>query len=132
VDITALQETSLADSGTLREFYWQGRPEGEGRMHGVGFAVRNSLLSSIQPPTTGTERILNLRLSTAVGFVTIMSIYAPTLSAAADLKDQFYDKLDTAIGSVPNAEPLFLLGDFNASEWRPPVMARVHWALGYR
>ena len=118
IDIAALQETRLADSGMLREkdytFFWQGRAEGEARIHGVGFAVKNSLLSSIQPPTEGTERILTLRLSTSVGFVTIMSIYAPTLSSAADLKDQFYEELDSVIKSIPTSEPLFLLGDFNA------------------
>lgn len=67
VDITALQETRLADSGLLRErdytFFWQGRGEKEARLHGVGFAVKNSLLSAIEPPTDGTERILALRLS---------------------------------------------------------------------
>ena len=93
VDIDALQETRLAANGTLREkdytFYWQGRAEGEVRLHGVGFAVRNSLLSTIQPPTVGTERILSLRLSTSTGFVNIMSIYAPTLCSFRRSKIRF-------------------------------------------
>ena len=95
VDIAALQETRLAAKGTLREkvytLYWQGRAEGEVRRHGVGFAVRNSLLSTIQPPTVGTERILSLRLTTSTGFVNIMSIYAPTLCSSPEVKDQFYE-----------------------------------------
>ena len=119
MDIAALHETRLAANGTLREqdytFYWQGRAEGEVRLHGVGFAVRNSLLSTIQPPTVGTERILSLRLSTSTGFVNIMSIYAPTLCSSPEVKDQFYEDLDEVIGMVPDPEPLFLLGDFNAS-----------------
>ena len=73
VDVAALQETRLQANATLLEkdytFYWQGRAEREVRLHGVGFAVRNSLLSTIQPPTVGTERILSLRLSTSTGFV---------------------------------------------------------------
>lgn len=40
VDITTLQETRLADSGTLREkdytFFWQGKSFDEPRQHGVG------------------------------------------------------------------------------------------------
>ena len=53
VDITTLQETRLADSGTLKEkdytFFWQGKCSNEPRKHGVGFAVRNSLLRMVEP-----------------------------------------------------------------------------------
>ena len=118
VDIAALQETRVAANGTLREkdytFYWQGRAEGEVRLHCVGFAVRNSLLSTIQPPIVGTERILSLRLSTSAGFVNIMSIYAPTRCSSPEVKDQFYEDLDAVTGMIPDSEPLFLLADFNA------------------
>ena len=47
VDIAALQETRLADSGTLKEkdftYYWQGKTSDGRREHGVGFAVKKSL-----------------------------------------------------------------------------------------
>jgi hypothetical protein len=50
IDITALQETHLASSVVLKEkdytFFWQGLEPDECRLHRVGFAVRNSLLSS--------------------------------------------------------------------------------------
>ena len=53
VDIATLQETRLADSGTLKEkdytFFWQGKRSNEPREHGVGFAVRNSLLGMAVP-----------------------------------------------------------------------------------
>ncbi len=83
IDVATLQETRLAADGVLREedytFYWQGRPEEEPRMHGVGLAVKNSLLPLILPPSSGTERILSLILSTSTGKVNILSAYAPTL-----------------------------------------------------
>ena len=48
IDIAALQETRLADSGQLRErdytFFWRGKAADEARIHGVGFAVKNTLL----------------------------------------------------------------------------------------
>ena len=63
MDIVTLQETRLPDSGFVREkdftFFWQGKSQDETREHGVGFAVRNSLLESIIPPTEGKERILS-------------------------------------------------------------------------
>ena len=61
VDIATLQETRLADSGALKEkdytFYWQGKGSGEHREYGVGFHIRNSLLSMIEPGSNGSERL---------------------------------------------------------------------------
>ena len=66
IDIAALQETRLPSSGSLKEkdytFFWQGLEPDEHRLYGVGFAVRNSLLSSVEPPSHGTARILSLSL----------------------------------------------------------------------
>ena len=48
VDIAALQETRLANTGSIKEknytFYWKGKDSNERRIHGVCFAVRNNLL----------------------------------------------------------------------------------------
>lgn len=57
IAIVALQETRQPDSGSFRErnfpFFWQGKSS-ETREHGVDFAVRNTLLRSINPLTTGS------------------------------------------------------------------------------
>lgn len=49
VDIATLQE----NTGTLREtnytFYWQRKDANEPRAHGVGFAVKNTLLKMVEP-----------------------------------------------------------------------------------
>ena len=54
VDIVALQETRLPDSGSLKEehytIFWQGESAGESREHGIGFVIRNILLKMIEPP----------------------------------------------------------------------------------
>nr|KAG5691627.1 hypothetical protein BaRGS_023798 [Batillaria attramentaria] len=117
-DIACLQETRLADSGSIREanytFFWQGLSQDDPRRHGVGFAVKNSLTAAIEPPTGGTERILALRLSTTAGFVNLLSIYAPTLCSTPEVKDHFFEALDEAISRIPSTEGLYLLGDFNA------------------
>ncbi|RXN14059.1 craniofacial development 2-like protein [Labeo rohita] len=117
VDIAALQETRLADNGTIREvsytFYWQGKPLDQPRQYGVGFAV-NMLVSFVEPPTAGTERLLTLRLSTPSGPVNILSAYAPTLCSTAEEKDKFYQTLEEAISRIPSTDGLYLLGDFNA------------------
>ena len=123
VDIATIQETRLADSGALKEkdytFYWQGNGSGEHREYGVGFGVRNSLLSMIEPGSNGSERLLTLRLNTTAGPLNLVSVYAPTMSATSDTKDEFYENLAAIISSVPNNEQLVLLGDFNASVGAP-------------
>ena len=118
VDIAALQETRLADSGTLKEkdytFFWQGKSSEEHRQHGVGFAVKNSLLNKVEPGSNGSERILTLRLNATEGPVTLISAYAPTLSASPEIKDEFYERLSSTLSSIPSTEQVVLLGDFNA------------------
>ncbi len=118
VDVACLQETRLADNGNIREasytFFWQGKSSDEPRQHGVGFTVKNTLVTFIEPPSSGTERILSLRLSTSSGPANIISVYAPTLCSTSEEKDQFYEALDETISRIPSTEGLYLLGDFNA------------------
>ena len=118
VDIATLQETRLADSGTLKEkdytFFWQGKRFNEPREHGVGIAVRNSLLRMVEPGSGGSERLLTLHLNSATGPVTLISVYAPTLSATPDTKGMFYKNLASIIRNIPSKEQVVVLGDLNA------------------
>lgn len=124
VDIAALQETRLSGNGTIKEenytFYWFGRPEGEVRMYGTGFAVRNSLISSIQTPSATSDRLSYFRLNTDQGSILVVSAYAPTLMAEATVKDAFYEQLEQVLQSSTDKERTVLLGDMNArvgSDW---------------
>ena len=58
VNIATLQKTRLADSGALKEkyytFYRRRKGSREHREYGVDFAVRNSLLSMIEPGNNGS------------------------------------------------------------------------------
>ena len=62
VDIAALQKTRLPETGSLRErdytFYWHGKPLDGRREHGVGFAIKNSLLQMIEPQTVALNASL--------------------------------------------------------------------------
>ena len=116
VDIAAPQETRLADSGFVKEqhctFFWQGKPEHKTREYGVGFAVRNHLLQMMTPPTEGTKKMLTLCLSSKQGTANILDIYAPTMSPSPEIKDKFYEDLNTAVKNIPSN--VFFFGDFNA------------------
>jgi hypothetical protein len=118
IHIAALQETRLADSGTIKEehytFFWFGRPADQARLYGTGFAVRNDLLSSIVTPTAVSDRISTLKLNTQQGSIKIISAYAPTLAADDSDKDNFYNQLEDVISSTADTERIVLLGDMNA------------------
>ena len=118
VDIAALQETRLADTGKLREkdytFFWQGKSVDQVREYGVGFAVKNSLLAMIEPGHNGNERLMTLRLHSSVGPVHLISAYAPTLNSPDDTKDEFYGMLEAIVRDIPEKDHLIILGDLNA------------------
>ena len=118
IDIAGLQETRPAETGCLKEsdytFFWHGKKEEEVREYGVGFAVRNSLLDKVQLGDNGTERLLSMRLNTLDGPLNLLCVYAPTLTAPDDIKDSFYNQLETTIKDYQKQEALIILGDFNA------------------
>lgn len=97
VDIAALQEAHLADSGTLKEkdytFFWQGKSAEDHGEHGVGFAIRNTLLKMVEPGDRESEHLVTLHLHTSVGLVTLVSVYPPTLTSTAEAMDEFYANL---------------------------------------
>ena len=45
---------------------------------------------------------------------TIVNAYAPTVTNPDEVKDKFYDDLDSVISAAPRNDKLILLGDFNA------------------
>lgn len=122
VDIAALNETLLSEEGSLSEvgegytFFWKGLQEGAPRIHGVAFAVKTSLLSSIpQTPTGHSERLMSWRIPlTNRRHATIINVYAPTLNSDEEIKDSFYQHLNEIVQAIPREDKLILLGDFNA------------------
>ena len=132
VDIAAISETRLPDEGSMSEsgsgytFFWKGKAQDEDRNHGVGFAIKSSLLKQIPSLPVGiSERLMTLRIPISnKRFATIISAYAPTLMSAEEIREQFYADLDTLLRATPATDKLFLLGDFNArvgrdhQQWR--------------
>ncbi|XP_069179020.1 uncharacterized protein [Procambarus clarkii] len=116
MNIAALQEIRLPATGSIREknftFCWQGNPPEEVREHGVSFAIRNRLLGSIVPPTEESARIIKLQLHTAAEMVSLISIYAPTLTSSTEGKDEFFDDLGLTLRHT--SARATVMGDFNA------------------
>ena len=51
IDIAALCETRFSESGSLNDldysFFWSGKPKGERREAGVGFAIKKDMVSAL-------------------------------------------------------------------------------------
>ena len=121
VEIAALSETHLAEEGLLKEvgagytFFWSGRKKEERREAGVGFAIKSHLVSTLSGLPKGiNDRLMTLRLPLfCKRHATVVSAYAPTMTNADEVKEKFYDDLDSVISAAPRTDKL-LLGDFNA------------------
>ena len=122
IQICALSETRFADEGQLKEigsgytFFWSGRKQEERREAGVGFAIRNNIINNLSSlPKGHNDRLMSLRLPLIKGrHITIISAYAPTMTNPDDIKDKFYEDLDSLIKTIPKEDKLLILGDFNA------------------
>lgn len=88
IDIAALSETRLADTGALTEagagytFFWSGKAADDAREAGVGFAVRSTIVPKLQTLPKGFgDRLMTMRLPLACNtHLTIISAYASTMT----------------------------------------------------
>ena len=122
IDIAALSETRLADTGALTEvgagytFFWSGKAADDAREAGVGFAIRTSIVPKLETLPKGFgDRLMSLRLPLARNtHLTLISAYAPTMAYSEEDKEEFYHALQNIINAVPAQDKLLLMGDFNA------------------
>ena len=82
---------------------------------GVGFAIKSHLVSKLLGPPKGiNDCLMTLRLPlSGRRHATIVSAYTPTMTSPDEVKDKFYDDLDSVISATHRTDKLILLGDFN-------------------
>ena len=120
INIAALYETRLSESGSLNDleysFCWSGKPKGERREAGVGFAIKKVIVTKLtEKPRPVSDRIMTMKLPLSKDtFATIISVYAPTMTNPDENKEAFYNQLASVLSSIPRTDKLLLIGDFNA------------------
>ncbi|VDL98251.1 unnamed protein product [Schistocephalus solidus] len=122
VDIAALSETRFSEQGQLEEvgasytFFWSGRPKAERRDAGVAFAIRNDIVGRLPCLPQGiNDRLMSLRLPfRGDNFATIISCYAPPMTSSDCGEGRIYEDLHALLATVPKADKLIVLVDFNA------------------
>jgi len=112
IDIAALCETRFSESGSLNDleysFFWSGKPERGRREAGVG-------LLSKRMPRLVSDIIMTMTLPLCKdNFVTIISMYAPTMTNPDENKEAFYNQLASVLSGITRTDKLLLIGDFNA------------------
>ncbi|VDL85301.1 unnamed protein product, partial [Schistocephalus solidus] len=122
VDMAALSETRFSEQGQLEEvgagytFLWSDRPKAQRRDAGVAFAIRNGIVGRLPCLPQGiNDRLMSLRLPLRGDkFASIISAYAPPMTSSDAAKDKFYEDLHSLLATVPKADKLIVLSDFNA------------------
>ena len=115
IDIAALGETRFSESGCLDEleytFFWSGKPEGERREAGVGFAFKKDIVTKLtETPRPLSDRIMTMRLPLSKdNFATIISVYAPTMTNPDENKGAFYNQLANVLSGIPSTDKLLLI-----------------------
>jgi len=82
--------------------------------HGVGFAVRDCLMTCIEHPRNLSPRLMSMRVRISQRCFTVLSAYAPTLMACSEEQDEFYQLLSESLSPIPKGNDSVLAGDFNA------------------
>ncbi|KAJ1141066.1 hypothetical protein NDU88_007402 [Pleurodeles waltl] len=122
IQIAALGETRFPDESQLTEvkasytFFWSGRSSDERCEAGVGFAIRSNLISKlVSLPKGFNDWLMSLRLPLkGKRHTNFISTHAPIMTNPKEIKDKFYEHLESFIASVPKEDKLVILGDFNS------------------
>ena len=107
---------AFSESGSVNDlvhsFFWSGKPEGERREAGVGFAIKKDIVTKLaEIPRPVSDRIMMMSKDNVV---TIISVYAPTMTNPDENKEAFYNQLASVLSGIPRADKLLLIRDFNA------------------
>ena len=120
IDMAGLSETRFHASGSLNDLeytlYWSGKPNGERREAGVGFAIKMDIVVKLtEMPHPVSDRIMTMRIFLTKDLnATIVSAYAPTMANSEQNKETFYSQLQSTLRNIPSTDKLLLIGDFNA------------------
>ncbi len=93
--------------------YHSGLVDISGR-HGVAVALSEAAHAALLVVVPNSSRLACARFKGTTVNLTVVAVYDPTLDAAVEVKDSFYDDLQDAVDRVPAVDILIIAGDWNA------------------
>jgi hypothetical protein len=113
----ALQETRCPGRGRINKqdyiFYYGGSKEKTGQA-GKGFLLRKKIQKHIISYELHNERLCKARLKGKYNDITLINAYASTEDKTEEIKEQFFDDLQSMVDNVPKSDLTIILGDVNA------------------
>jgi exonuclease III len=89
--------------------------------NGVGFMINEKILHNTKSFTPVNDRICYIKISGRHFDLILINCYAPTKDKADDIKEKFYDELETVMNSLPTHSLKMIVGDFNAKIGRENI-----------
>ncbi len=122
-DIACLSKVRIPDSGhsvikvpgeeACYHLYHSGVVDNTGK-HGVATALSEATQAALLAWVPISSRLASALLKGTAVNLTVIAVYVPTLDAAEETKDSFYDDLQDAVGKVPTGDMLIVETDWNA------------------
>lgn len=120
IDFIAIQEHRFPTELAINTINCNNQPysfiyasASENKIGGVGILIRKKYMKAIKNVNKVSERILEVTID-ANPALTIITIYAPTNTTPKEIREDFFDKLQTHRESIPKNNLLLIAGDFNA------------------
>nr|VZH99927.1 unnamed protein product [Spirometra erinaceieuropaei] len=96
------------------ELYKSGRPRAERRDADVAFAIRKDIVERLPRSPQGiSDRQRRFRLPLWGGKFATIDVYAPTTTSPDAARNKFYEGLHALLATVPKADMLAVLGEFD-------------------
>ena len=118
LDILGMSETRLKnkesglDLGDNYTLIYSGIEQGTTK-YGVAILVGPRLSRSIKAVKLVNERIMKISLQLKRGRMHIFQVYAPEQGLTNQIKEQFYEELESEIELLPDNENIIIMGDLN-------------------
>ena len=124
----ALQETRWPGKGQINKkdytLYYSGS-KGKTGQAGTGFLLRKKMQKHIISYELHKERLCKVRIEGKYNNITLINAYAPTEDKTEEIKEQFYDDLQTMVDEVPKSDLTIILGDVNAKLGKEPAYQKL-------
>jgi len=116
IEILALQEVRWPGKGQINKkdylFYYSGTKEKTGQVS-TGFLLMNKMQKYIISYELNNERLCKLRIKGKYNNIILINAYAPTEDKTEEIKEQFYDDLQSVVDKVPKSDLTIIFCDVN-------------------